>query len=144
MSIVNPFTINDASSLKAFKTQLITILVLWNNEKQSEELISTIRNRIGCRLFLLKANNSCLCLSKLIKEVTLDSFLSGILNISANEDLLAELPDLIIQLWKNNQAQGHLRKLLLTYKDDFSQSETWQKIKSGAHNKPNRPTAKFQ
>jgi hypothetical protein len=130
-SIVNPFTIECESLLKGFKREVLTKLVGWNTEEKYEELVLIIRSRIEHRISLLQSNNSKLCLSKLAKQVTLDSFLAGILNVNANEALLTELPDLIIYLWKNRddkQAQNRLQELISANRDGFSKSEFWQQI----------------
>ncbi|CAF2309437.1 unnamed protein product [Rotaria sp. Silwood2] len=140
LSIVNPFTINDESLLKAFKNKVITTLAHWSNEKNYENLVSTIENRIKYRLSLLQLNNSKFYLSKLVKQVTLDSFLSSILNVNATEELLTELPELIIYLWKNRydkKAQDRLQKLLLANKNKFSQSDIWQQIQTILSNHSN-------
>jgi len=131
LSIVNPFTIDSQSLLKGFKTKVLTTLTKWSNDEKYEELVSTIGSRTEHRLSILQSNNSEICLSKLAKQVTLDSFLSGILDVNANEDLLTELPGLIIHLWKNRDdknAQNRLQELLLANKDEFSKSEFWQQI----------------
>jgi cytochrome P450 len=133
LSIVNSFTINSESLLKMFKNEVIKTLAKWSNDEKYEDLMLTIRSRIQHRLSILQSNNSTFCLSKLVKQVTLDSFLSGILNVNANEDLITELPDLIIHLWKNHddkKAQDRLQELLLANKDDFSKSEFWQQIQT--------------
>jgi cytochrome P450 len=133
LSIVNPFTIDSQSLLKGFKTKVLTTLTKWSNDDKYEELMSTIEIRTEHRLSILQSNNSKICLSKLAKEVTLDSFLSGILDVNANEDLLTELPGLIIHLWKNRddkKAQNRLQELLLANKDEFSKSEFWQQIQT--------------
>jgi len=133
LSIVNSFTINSESLLKMFKNEVIKTLAKWSNDEKYEDLMLTIRSRIQHRLSILQSNNSTFCLSKLVKQVTLDSFLSGILNVNANEDLITELPDLIIHLWKNHddkKAQDRLKELLLANKDDFSKSEFWQQIQT--------------
>jgi len=133
LSIVNPFTIDSQSLLKGFKKKVLTTLTKWSNDETYEELVSTIGSRTEHRLSILQSNNSKICLSKLAKEVTLDSFLSGILDVNANEDLLTELPGLIIHLWKNHddkKAQTRLQELLLTNKDEFSKSEFWQQIQT--------------
>ncbi|CAF3354837.1 unnamed protein product [Rotaria sp. Silwood1] len=140
LSIVNPFTINDESLLNTFKNKVIKTLASWNDEKQYEKLVSTIENRIKYRLLLLKLHNSKFYLSKLVKQVTLDSFLLSILNVNANEELLTELPDLIIHLWKNchdKNAQNRLQQLLVANKYQFSQSDTWQQIQTILSNHSN-------
>jgi hypothetical protein len=140
LSIVNPFTIDNESLLKAFKTKVISTLALWYKPEKYEQLISTIENRVQHRVSLSQFNNSKICLSKLVKEVTLDAFLSGILDVKANEDLLTELPDLIIHLWKNRddkQAQHRLQELLLANKEGFSQSGIWQEIEAILSNHSN-------
>jgi len=133
LSIVNPFTIDSQSLLTGFKNKVLTTLKKWCNDDNYEELVLTIGNRIDHRLSILQSNNSKFCLSKLVKQVTLDSFLSGILNVNANEDLLTELPDLIIHLWKNRddkKAQDRRQELLIANKDNFSKSEFWQQIQT--------------
>jgi cytochrome P450 len=126
--------------LKGFKKQVLTTLRGWNNEEKYEELVLIIRSRIEHRISLLQSNNSKLCLSKLAKQVTLDSFLAGILNVNANEALLTELPDLIIYLWKNRddkQAQNRLQELISANRDGFSKSEFWQQIQTVLSNHSN-------
>ncbi|CAF1990552.1 unnamed protein product [Rotaria magnacalcarata] len=133
LSIVNPFTINDESLLKAFKINAIKILANYANQQHYEKLVLTIRNRVEHRITLLQLNNGKFCLSKLAKQVTLDCFLTEILDVHANEDLLTELPELIIHLWKNRNdktAKDHLKRILQTHDDQFSQSKTWQQIKT--------------
>ncbi|CAF3391782.1 unnamed protein product [Rotaria socialis] len=133
LSIVNPFTINDASLQKAFKTNAMKILTNYTNQQNYEKLVLTIRNRIQHRITLLQLKNRKFCLSKLAKQVTLDCFLTEILGVHANEDLLTELPELIIHLWKNRNdktAKDRLKQIFQTHNDQFSQSKTWQQIKT--------------
>lgn len=133
LSIVNPFTIDSEALLKGFRKEVVKTLGKWCNEKNYEELVLTIRSRIDHRLSTLATNNSIVCLSKLAKQVTLDAFLSGILNVNADEDLLTELPDLIIHLWKNRDdtaAHNRLQELLLNNKDEFIQSDFWQHLQT--------------
>jgi hypothetical protein len=140
LSIVNPFTINDESLLKVFRNKVITTLSNWSNDTKYEELVLTIGNRVEHRLSLLQLKNAKFCLSKLAKQVTLDSFLSGILNVNATEDLLKELPELIIHLWKNRtdkKAQDRLQELFLANQDNFSHSEVWQQIQTILSNHSN-------
>ncbi|CAF1065519.1 unnamed protein product [Rotaria sordida] len=140
LSIVNPFTINNESLLKAFKNKVIKTLANWNDEKKYGSLISIIENRIKYRLSLLQLDNSKFCLSKLVEQVTLVSFLSAILNVNATEELLTELPELIIYLWKNHhdkKAQDRLQNLLLANKNEFSQSDIWQQTQTILSNHSN-------
>ncbi|CAF0804538.1 unnamed protein product [Adineta ricciae] len=131
--IVNPFTIESESLLKAFKIKVINTLFQWSTQNKYEELVSTIGTCIGHRLVLLQSNTNKLPLSKLVKQVTLDAFLSTILGINVNEDLLTELPDLIIHLWKNRTdttARRRLQELFSANKNHFSQSEFWQHLQT--------------
>ncbi|CAF0778321.1 unnamed protein product [Adineta ricciae] len=131
--IVNPFTIESESLLKAFKIKVINTLSQWSTQNKYEELVSTIGTRIDHRLALLQSNTNKLSLSKLVKQVTMDAFLSTILGVHANEDLLTELPDLIIHLWKNRTdtaARHRLQELFSANKDNFSQSEFWQHLQT--------------
>ncbi|CAF1157206.1 unnamed protein product [Adineta steineri] len=133
LSIVNPFTIYDKSLLKTFKQRVISILANWCKEDLYEEHVFVIGKRIDYHIPLLQLNNRKLCLSKLVKQVTLDSFLAGVLNVNANDDLLTELPDLIIHLWKNRDdknAQTRLKELFINNNDQFTQSEIWQQIQT--------------
>jgi hypothetical protein len=140
LSIVNPFTIDSQSLLKQFKNIVKNTLAKWCTDGEYEKLVGTVGNRIEYRISLLQSNQSKICLSKLVKQVTLDAFLSGILNVNAHEDLLTELPQLIIHLWKNRDdqnAKNHLRQLISASKDDFSQSEFWQQIETVLSNHSN-------
>lgn len=133
LSIVNPFTIEDESLRRSFKNNAIKLLSSYNNEKNYEDLVLTIRSRIENRISLMTLNDSKLCLSKFIKQIALDCFLKGILHVNADENLLTELPELIIHLWKNRndkEAKDRLQVLLDTNKDQFSESDAWQKIHS--------------
>jgi hypothetical protein len=140
LSIVNPFTINNASLLQTFKKKVITTLSLWNKPEKYEELTLAIADRVEHRILLLKSNDSKIYLSKLAKQVTLDSFLTSILNVNAKEELVTELPELIIHLWKNRndkKAQNRLQELFSANKDNFSQSEFWQSIQAVLSNHSN-------
>ncbi|UJR26117.1 hypothetical protein I4U23_007463 [Adineta vaga] len=131
--IVNPFTIPSETLLKMFKNKVISTLSQWNNQTKYQELISTTETCINHRLSLLQSNGIELPLSKLVKQVTLDVFLTGILDVKVDENLLAELPDIIIDLWKhrdNKIAQRRLQELFSANKDHFSQSEFWQQLQT--------------
>jgi len=140
LSIVNPFTVPSESLVKEFKNVVKNTLAKWCKDGEYKELVGIIGNRIESRILLLQSNESKICLSKLVKQVTLDAFLSGILNVNADEDLLKELPTLIIHLWKNRDdqnAQNRLRQLISANKDGFSQSEFWQQIQTVLSNHSN-------
>ena len=134
LSIVNPFTIDSDTLLKGFKTEVKNNLANWcGNEKNYTELVLTIRNRISYRLSSLKSTNSTICLSQLVKQATLDAFLTGILNVHANEELLTELPQLIIHLWAHRDdqnARNRLRALISTNEGAFAQSHFWKQIET--------------
>ena len=133
LSIVNPFTIDDPSLQREFKNKVIRTLAQWKNKQTYAELVLIIRERLRLRLGIFPSSDGQFCLSQLVKQVTLDAFLSGVLHVDAGEDLLTELPDLIIHLWKNRTdqtAKARLRELLSSNGGGFQRSEFWQAIQT--------------
>ena len=131
LSIVNPFTIQDRCLREDFKNRIIKLLVTWKDEKNYQLLMTTMSARLQFRLGLCQASGSQFYLSTLVKQISLDAFLSGILRTHASEDLVSELPELIIHLWKNRtdqQAKDRLRELLVANQAKFSESEVWKDI----------------
>ena len=141
LSIVNPFTIDSETLLKGFKAEVKDNLAHWcGNEQIYHELVLTIRNRIAYRLSVLMSSNSTICLFQLVKQATLDAFLTGILHVHANEDLLTELPQLIIHLWANRDdqnARNRVRELIAANRHAFGQSVFWQHIEQVLSNHSN-------
>ena len=136
LSIVNPFTIPSTSLLNDFKNEVKNTLAHWINDKHYVNLIGTVRNCVEYR----RASASQICLSKFVKQVTLDSFLSGILNIRVDEQFLIEIPDLIIYLWKHRddqEAHHRLQTLISSQSDTFSQSKFWKQIQTILSNHSN-------
>lgn len=131
LSIVNPFTIPDHSLREDFKNKVLKLLVTWKEENNYQSLLKTISERIHFRLGLCQTNESHFCLSTLVKQVSLDAFLSGILHVHASEELVRELPELIIHLWKDRtdqKSKDRLQDLLLANQPNFSESPAWKDI----------------
>ena len=127
-SIVNPFTMEGASIRNDFKNKVIQRLAHWKDETNYRTLLNLLDEHI--RRFGEK-NSKQFYLSKFVKRVALDAFLSGILQCEVTEEFLEELPDLIIHLWKHRtdqKAQKRLKQLLTENEKNFSQSDFWMDI----------------